>query len=363
MTITVNTGNFIGLLGDAIQTSDQKSKQPLGIHLSTHRGGYGAEPGVIDLLAATSTDRFMVGHGFIPAEGQMPACVWPLDAVRTAQRMCKEFSDARGSDHTVDIEMSKRTADDGEVYYLVTLRETPALFEADTKFEFRAATEEGYPLKGVWRALTGQPSPKKYTQSNEVGWSPRLVAAVSAIAKRQKESMWWYRTPGSPTWRVQIGGSWIGAINPVVAAPGTSRSEPSVDTLLHPQDGWDDAPLVDAEVVDENDSGSGVVEPTLFAIEAAPAALPVGESDAEPDDDEDDIIDAEVIEDDEDDVVDAEVIEETDESPWDAEVDGDVVDAEDNVGYAPSGMDEFAAPPDDTDSAGQDDSDADGANE
>lgn len=324
MTVTINTGSLMGLLADAIQTSDQKSKQPLGIHISTHRGSYGAEPGVIDLLAATSTDRFMVGHGFIPAEGQLPSCVWPLDAVRTAQRICKEFADARGSDHTVDIEMSRRTDGDGDEYYLVTLRETPALFEAATKFEFRASTEEGYPLKGVWRALTGQPSAKKYTPSNEVGWSPRLVAAISAVAKRQKDSMWWYRTPGSPTWRVQIGGSWIGAINPIKAAPGSKHEEPTIETLLVPQDGWDDSPLVDAEVVedDKGPSDDGVVEEPMFeiggaplAIEASPLALPPGDSD---------IIDAEVV-DDPADATDAEesADDEAEPGPADSDVDDD----------------------------------------
>jgi hypothetical protein len=238
MTLTIGTANFLGLLTDGLHTADDSDPGGIGIHMATHRAGFGAEPGTVDLLAATSTDRTVVGHGFIPVDGQISASVWPIDAVKTLTAISKNLLTARGKEHTVDIEVvqiypEKHTAADGDPGYTVTLRETPALFDTDTEFQFHADTETAFPLAMVYRALTGAPGDnKKRVQTPETGWSARALGSVTAVSKRQKQTMWWWRTPGSNIHRVQIGGCWLGAALPITSPPGEARPAPSIDPLL-----------------------------------------------------------------------------------------------------------------------------------
>lgn len=290
MTLTVNTSKLIGLLTDALQTADVKLGT--GVHMATHRDGYGDEPGQTDLLAATSTNRFTVGHGRVPVDGQVATSVWPVDSTQTVVHVCKALVEKYGKDHTVDIDVAEMapppdTNEDGQDThpgFMVTLRETTMLFDSETKFAFQAKSDRSFPTRTVYRTLTGQLTDDKYVPSGEIGWSPRVLAAVTAVAKRSKSTMWWYRLPSSPVWLVQVGDSWLGAAVPAKRAPGeAARSAPDTDPLFaEPDDldGPDDVDDVDGEVVDD---------PPRAAIEAPRLALP-----APPD-----IVDAEVIDDDE----------------------------------------------------------------
>lgn len=282
--ITVSTASLVGLLADAVQTSDKSGKLDIGVHLATHRDAYGDEPGQMDLLAATSTDRWVVGHGFIPVEGQLMTCVWPVDQAQMVIKLCENHLKSHGKDHTVDIEVVQMmpSGDEEQPRYTVTLRETPALFDADTEYQFPAHSEVGFPLKASWRALNGMTVDRKFRETVETVWSPRVLAAITAVAKRRREPMHWYRKSGTTVRRIQIGTAWIGAAHPAPLGLGESSTEPSIDPLLPRPDGIEDEiVVVDGEFVDDGP----------LALEQAPLELEAGPGD---------VIDAEVIDDEED---------------------------------------------------------------
>lgn len=289
MTITVGTANLIGLLTDALSTSDKSGDLGLGVHMATHRDGHGDEPGEVDLLAATSTDRFVVGHGFVPVDGQIPTSVWPVDSTRTVIHVCQSLLSAHGRDHTVDVEVVEvlpsgpvnKDGADADSTFMVTLRETPALFDSETEFQFQAQSERSFPTRTVWRSLTGRLTDPKFRPSVETGWSPKILASVTAVAKRQKEPMWFYPTPGGFCQRVQIGGSWIGAAMPIRPAPGESdRTEPSIDPLLVKPEGADDDEVHEGEVVEPDQAA---LEPPRLALPGPDDVIDVEVDESDPD--------------------------------------------------------------------------------
>ncbi|OBF77024.1 hypothetical protein [Mycolicibacterium fortuitum] len=309
--ITISTGSLVGLLSDAIQTADRSGKLDIGVHLATHRDEYGDEPGQYDLLAATSTDRFVIGHGFVPVEGQLMTSVWPVDQTQMVIKVCENLLKSHGKDHTVDVEVVQMlpSGDDEEhPRFTVTLRETPALFDAETEYQFTANSEYGFPLKAAWKALNGKNFDSKHRESVETIWSPRVMAAITAVAKRKKESMYWYRQEGTLIRRVQIGNNWIGAANPIKQGLGEAGAAPSIDPLLpRPEGVVDDQPL-SGEFVDDGP----------LAIDHPPLELEAGDSN---------IIDAEVIEDDEPDASDPDF-----EADDELDADADDSDAESDGG-------------------------------
>lgn len=240
MTITIGTGNFIGLLTDALQTAETDSDElSVGVHIATHRSGFGDEPGNVDLIALTSTDRFVVGHTFDVVSGQIVASVWPVDAVQTVLAICKNLWKVRGKEHTVDVEVVEQVPDGksaGEDEpshpgYLVTVSETPALFDTDTEFQFHAEHPARFPLDVVRKALNPQPGDDA-VDATETWWSARVLAPLTAIARRRKSTMNFYRTSGRHGQVVQIGGTWLGCAMPAKPVPGEERTEPSIDPLL-----------------------------------------------------------------------------------------------------------------------------------
>lgn len=240
MTITVGTGNFIGLLTDALQCAETDPDEvSVGVHIATHRNGFADEPGNVDLIALTSTDRYVVGHTFDVVSGQITASVWPVDATQTVLAICKNLLKVRGKEHTVDVEVVEQVPD-GEPSgdetaqhpgYLVTMSETPALFDTDTEFQFHADHPARFPLDVVHKALDPQPG-EEVVDATETWWSARVLAPLTAIARRRKQTMNFYRTPGRQRQVVQIGGTWLGAAMPAKPVPGEERTEPSIELLL-----------------------------------------------------------------------------------------------------------------------------------
>lgn len=245
MTVTVSTALLIGLLADALQTAETDPEEfSVGIHIATHRSGFGDEPGNVDLIAVTSTDRFVVGHTFDVADGQITPSVWPVESAKAVQFICKGLLSARGKDHTVDLEVVEHVPD-GEPAgdekaahpgYTVTLTETPALFDTDTEFQFHALHESNFPLANLRRILDGVGDDEKVAgepgDGTETIWGARVLAPLTAIARRRKAPMHFYRRPGAWAQVVQIGATWIGAAMPVKPLPGEGRQEPSIEPLL-----------------------------------------------------------------------------------------------------------------------------------
>lgn len=235
MTITIATANLIDTLTDALQTG---SDVVGGIHLATQRGEYGDEPGVIDLLTATSTDRFVIGHTWIPCDGSMVAQVWPVESAKTVLAICKSLGQ-KSKEHTVDVDVVQapppEDPKEGEhPGWTVTLSETPALFESDTEFQFHAHHESKFPTRMARRFLSGFASedevavlPTQLTQ-----WGAHVLAPLVAVSKRRKSPMKFYRSLSSMVQVVQIGDTWLGAAMPIKALPGESTSAPSIDPVL-----------------------------------------------------------------------------------------------------------------------------------
>lgn len=242
MTITVSTVQLIETLTDSVQTTEEDPAAMCpGIHIATHRAPYGDEPGNLDILAATSTDRFVLGHCTIVVNGQVIPTVWPVDATKTVITICKQLVAARGKEHTVDLETVEVVADgdvsgdekDTHPGYVVTLRETPALFDTDTEFQFHADHESRFPLATVHQVLSGDAArDEKHTQGAETQWAPRVLTAITAVAKRRKSPMRFFRYQHQAPHLVQIGPNWLGAAMPIRSLPGEELKEPSIEPLI-----------------------------------------------------------------------------------------------------------------------------------
>ncbi|AXN43430.1 hypothetical protein MM1218R_01482 [Mycobacterium marinum] len=242
MTITISTVKFIETLTDALQCADDDPEaMGPGIHIATHRAPHGDEPGNLDLLAVTSTDRFVIGHTSIVVTGQVVPSVWPPDATKTVLTICKQLVTARGKEHTVDVEVVE-VVPDGEVSgdeqpshpgYVVTLCETPALFDTDTEFQFHAGHESRFPLATAHQVLSGHAKREdRIVDGPETQWSPHVLAPLTAIAKRRKSVMQFFRYADQRPHLVQIGPYWLGAAMPVLCPPGEGLNEPSIDPLI-----------------------------------------------------------------------------------------------------------------------------------
>lgn len=239
---TIGTANLAYLLTDALATCETDPEAMLpGVHVATHRAaGFGDEPGRVDLIALTSTNGHVVGHTFDVVDGQVTASVWPPVQALTVLAICKGLAKAGGKDHTVDVEVVEQVPD-GEPSgdetpahpgYVVTVRETPALFESDTEFTFHAEHEGRFPLGMVAKVLRPELDGEAGSVGPELLWSPAVLAPLTAIGRRRKSEIRFYRVPGRDAQVVQIGGTWLGAAMPMKPVPGEERTEPSIDALL-----------------------------------------------------------------------------------------------------------------------------------
>lgn len=236
MTITVATSKLIDVLTDALQTGDDVVG---GIHMSTLRAPYREEPGEVDILAATSTTRYVVGHTWVPINGQVrQPSVWPIESTKLVLAMCKNLA-RKGEEHTVDIDMvmadPPEDAKEGDhPGWTITISESPALFDSDTEFQFHAHAEDKFPLRTVRRIFNGDPTLQRgdFEETPLTLWSAPVMGPLVAVAKRRKMQMQFFRTSYRAVQVVQIGDTWLGAAMPGIALPGEHGVEPSVDPML-----------------------------------------------------------------------------------------------------------------------------------
>lgn len=261
MTLTIATSRLIETLTDALQTADDVVG---GIFLSSHRGAFGDEPGEMDLLSATSTNRYVIGHTWIPVNGSVVGMVWPVESAKTVLAICKSLA-LKAKEHTVDLQVvtapPPEDPKEGEhPGWTVTLSETPALFESDTEFQFHAHHESKFPAVTIRRALSGLLTAKEVPpESPLTQWSATVLAPLVAVAKRRKTPMKFYRSELSHVQVVQIGDTWLGAAYPILPVPGESTTEPSIEPLVG-------EPLSPAAALLRN--GSGLVTNASEAAEA-----------------------------------------------------------------------------------------------
>ena len=195
MTVTIATSKLIDTLKDALQTAGT------GVHFATHRGPWRDEPGDVDLLAATSSSGYVVGHTWIPIAGQVrQPSVWPVDAAETVLAICKSLA-RKGEEHTVDIDMVMADPPDDAKEgdhpgWTVTLSETPALFDSDTEFQFHAHSEDKFPLRTVRRIFAGDITLQRgdFEETPLTLWSATVLAPLVAVAKRRKMQLQFFRS-------------------------------------------------------------------------------------------------------------------------------------------------------------------------
>ncbi|WP_454232069.1 DNA translocase FtsK [Mycolicibacterium fortuitum] len=264
MSITVATTKLIDILSDALQTG---SNDFGGVHLTTTRAPWRDEPSDVDLLAASSTNRRVLGHTWIPCDGRIDPMVWPCQSVADVLALIKSWAKAKGGDqHTVDISLiladpPEDAKDDEHPGWTVTLRETPALFDSDNEFQFHAHHESRFPISIVHRLRTNTFVTKEdYEEVPLTLWSAAVLSPLVAVAKRRNMQIQLFRHPERLLQIVQIGDTWIGIAMPNTPMPGDTTDGPSIEPVLGEAQ-------MSSEVADLLRNGSG-----LFTVDDAKAA-------------------------------------------------------------------------------------------
>lgn len=245
MTITVSTQKLIDVLTDALHLADYR-----GVHLSSHRGPWREEPGNVDLLAFTSGCLSVLGHTWIPVEGDLRAAVWPVQAATTVKSLCTSWIKGGGKDnHTVELDMvladPPPNAKEGEhPGWVVTLSETPTLIPSDNEFQFHAHHEGKVPIR-TWQRVLAPPAGlpfEEVTDDDEVVpsdveaaltlWGPGVLSPLVKVASRRGMTVQLFRSQFRRTQVVQIGDTWIGAAWPYKPLPGEHGVEPSIEPVF-----------------------------------------------------------------------------------------------------------------------------------
>ena len=142
MKTTIATKDLIGLLIDLIQTVGDG---PLGaVHLRTMAGYWRDEPGRTNLLAGVSSSGVVGGHTWALASGTIEPTAWSIDDARAVIAVFKPAVKMHGPNHTVDIEV------DSERH--ITVRETPALFDAGSELAFTGWDPAEFPYGPITNA-------------------------------------------------------------------------------------------------------------------------------------------------------------------------------------------------------------------
>lgn len=239
---TAAVSRLIELLTDALQTTADDTCG--GIHVATARGPWGADPGDRDVLAATSTTGTVMGHCWVACDGQIPASVWPEDAARNVLAIAKSLAKKGGDDdpRTVDISAVRAPGpDDGDEHpgWIVTVRDSPALFDSDTELQFHAHHESRFPTAAINRILSGAGDLDARLKNVPLTvWSATVLKPLVAVAARRKAPIQLYRQTGRAAHLVQIGETWLGAAMCRHPDPEQDTQGPSIEAVLaEPEDG------------------------------------------------------------------------------------------------------------------------------
>lgn len=178
MKVTVTTKAFLAVLTDLAATAGVGSLAC--VHLRTRIGYWRDEPGQTTLLTGVSTSGMVGGHTWCLAQGTLEPTVWTLDDVKAVRAVFASAVKLHGADHTIDIEV---TAD-----RQVTIRETPALFDAGTELSFTGGDPAQYPYAAVAKALddTEQTVVKRLgvvvPDSRLTSWGGAAMRATRSVA-------------------------------------------------------------------------------------------------------------------------------------------------------------------------------------
>ncbi|QRY61498.1 hypothetical protein JVX90_13860 [Gordonia sp. PDNC005] len=229
MKATVSTKAFLAILTDLIATAGVGSLEC--VHLRTRVGYWRDEPGRTTLMTGVSTSGMVGGHTWCLGQGTLDPTVWSIDDVKAVKAVFASAVKLHGADHTIDVEI---TAD-----RQVTIRETPALFDAGTELSFTGLDPALFPYEAVVKALedTGNTSVTRLGVSvpdtRLTSWGGAAMRALLAVEKRRGDNLKLWRLHSEGRHLAQIGEEWRGfifasAVEEVTDLPTTDLNvEPS----------------------------------------------------------------------------------------------------------------------------------------
>ena len=220
--IRVSTLELTGMLTDLLHTAatdpDEMSLCSLLMH--TERGHWGDEPGRVDLLVGSSTNRYTAGHTYIRAAGQWPGhepMLWSTDDVTVLLAALRKLCpDKKNTEHSVELCRDERG---------MTVQEDADLFGEGTSLTFPVRSAEQYPIAMLFRALSFDGSEPTIDASREGGSrvvpvlprtdaQPAVLTPFVKVATRRGYAVRMYRYHQSRPTVVQIGDTYRGVIMP-----------------------------------------------------------------------------------------------------------------------------------------------------
>lgn len=212
-TFTIETRHLLELLDSLVSTAsaDPKDGAIAGVLLHTVRGPLGAEPGMTDLLVGTSCNRFVVGHTYVPAFGQLGGPVlWRIDDVKMVISAYQPKV-KNSKDHAVEIRV------EGGVVGISEAED--ALFDADgLKLEFTVGRLAEYP-RNAWTLLKRVSDAQILRDGLDLvqvlprtDLGPAVLEPFVRVAKARKMPLELYRYHQRLPLLVQIGPSYRGAV-------------------------------------------------------------------------------------------------------------------------------------------------------
>lgn len=277
MKVTVTTRELLGMLTDLLSTAGEGNLA--AIHLRTRPGYWKDEPGRTTLLTGVSSSGVVGGHTWVLASGTLPPTVVALTDVKAVVAVFKPAVAKHGSDHTVDIEV--------DTEHQVTIRETPALFEAGTELVFTGWDPVLFPYSRVADALADTTDVTVKRLGVEVpdgratSWGGAAMRALLAVEKRRGADLRLWRLHSSGRHLAQIGDEWRGFIFARVVDPELVEDAPTADLNVEPSDVADESPEALAEWSRLLFKGLGIPEPKPDAEPDQPE-LPEDDDDPDP---------------------------------------------------------------------------------
>jgi S-DNA-T family DNA segregation ATPase FtsK/SpoIIIE len=260
MTTRIDTGHLVGFLTDLLATASDDADVPglRGVLVHTCRGGWGSDPGQVDLLAGVSTNRFIAGHTWTYVDGQLGdgPMWWDRTDVKALLAVLKPLSTK--PEHAVTLSLSGGR---------ILVEEDPDLFGEGFSCEFPFGDGADFPGQGVYRLLAS-PVSSTYTRvdAGEITQvEPRLrtdlssyhLAPFLAVGKRRGGlPLQMYRGHQYARIAVQIGDNYLGAIIPDRYDPEADADGPTVEVL---------APEFPDTPNDDDQPGDDVMQPKVDA--------------------------------------------------------------------------------------------------
>lgn len=235
MKATVTTKSFLAVLTDLAATAGVASLAC--VHLRTRIGYWRDEPGQTTLLTGVSTSGMVGGHTWCLAQGTLEPTVWSLDDVKAVRAVFASAVKLHGADHTIDIEVTSDRQ--------VTIRETPALFDAGTELSFTGGDPAQYPYAAVAKALddTEQTVVKRLgvvvPDSRLTSWGGAAMRALLTVEKRRGDNLKLWRLHSEGRHLAQIGEEWRGFI--FASAVDEPTDLPTTDLNLEHSEDSDEA--------------------------------------------------------------------------------------------------------------------------